>query len=56
MRVEGDFDLPVARAALFERLLDARLLARCIPGCEALEQLDPARYRAAVSVASPPNV
>lgn len=51
MRVEGDFDLPVARAALFERLLDPRLLARCIPGCEALEQIDPARYRAAVSVA-----
>jgi len=51
MRVEGDFALSVARPALFERLLDASLLARCIPGCEQLEQLDAARYRAAVAVA-----
>lgn len=51
MRVEGEFDMPVARAALFERLLDARLLAQCIPGCEQLERLDEARYRAAIAVA-----
>lgn len=50
MRVEGDFDMPLARAALFERLLDPRLMAQCIPGCEQLEQLDAARYRAAVAI------
>jgi carbon monoxide dehydrogenase subunit G len=47
--VEGTFELLVPRAVLYQRLLDARLLAQCIPGCEALERLDEARYKAGVA-------
>jgi carbon monoxide dehydrogenase subunit G len=51
VRVEGTFELLVPRAILYHRLLDARLLAQCIPGCEALERLDEARYKAGVAIA-----
>jgi carbon monoxide dehydrogenase subunit G len=49
--VEGAFELLVPRAILYERLLDARLLAQCIPGCDAVERIDASRYKADVSVA-----
>jgi uncharacterized protein len=48
--VEGAFELLVPRAILYQRLLDAKLLAQCIPGCEELERLDDARYRAGVAI------
>ena len=51
MLIEGAFELFVPRAALYERLLDAHLLAGCIPGCEAVERMDDARYKAAIGIA-----
>jgi carbon monoxide dehydrogenase subunit G len=49
--VEGAFELLVPRMVLYERLLDARLLAQCIPGCDVVERLDAARYKAGVAIA-----
>ena len=48
---KGTFELLVPRAVLYQRLLDARLLAQCIPGCEVVERLDAARYKAGVAIA-----
>lgn len=50
MRIEGAFHMPQPDALVYERLLDPRLLAQCIPGCESLEQMDELRYRAGVAI------
>lgn len=44
MRVDGSSDLAGSPAEVFPRLLDAEVLRRCIPGCEALEELGPNHY------------
>lgn len=51
MIIEGEFVVPVAADALVRHLFDARLMASCLPGCEALESIDDDRYRAVVAVA-----
>ena len=51
MRVEGAFEVAVPRDTLYRQLLDAKLLAQCIPGCETLERVDEARYKAGVAIA-----
>lgn len=42
--------MPRSHHVVYARLLDPALLAQCIPGCESLEQLDEARYRAGVAI------
>ena len=51
MLVDGQFTVRAAPEALMQHLLDARLMASCLPGCEALERLDDDRYNAQVAVA-----
>jgi carbon monoxide dehydrogenase subunit G len=51
LRIEGEFHMPQPDVLLYERLLDAGVLAQCIPGCESLERVDAVRYRAGVAVA-----
>jgi len=51
MLIDGQFTVTAPPQALMRHLFDARLMAECLPGCEALEQLDADRYRAAVGVA-----
>jgi carbon monoxide dehydrogenase subunit G len=51
MLIDGQFTVAAPPQALMRHLFDARLMAECLPGCEALEQLDPDRYRAVVGVA-----
>jgi uncharacterized protein len=51
MLVDGQFTVRAAPEALMQHLLDARLMASCLPGCEALERLDDDRYKAVVAVA-----
>lgn len=51
MLIDGQFTVAAPPQALMRHLFDARMMAECLPGCEALEQLDPDRYRAVVGVA-----
>ena len=51
MLIEGQFPVAAAPQALMQHLLDARLMASCVPGCESLEAIDDGRYRAVVVVA-----
>lgn len=51
MRIEGGFHMPQSNVSLYDRLLDPSLLAQCIPGCESLEKMDDARYKAGVAIA-----
>lgn len=49
MLIEGQFEvLGHAPAPLRERLLDAGLMASCVPGCEALERIDDSHYKAVI--------
>ena len=51
MRVDGAFEIDVPRETLFRSITDPALMAACVPGCENIEQIDPTRYRAVVTVA-----
>ncbi|MBL8378782.1 MAG: hypothetical protein JNM79_12995 [Burkholderiales bacterium] len=50
MRIDGTFEIQASREAVYERLIDTALMARCVPGCESVEQLDPVCYKALVVV------
>lgn len=50
MRIEGNFDISAARAAVYRHITDPGLMAKCVPGCETIEQLSPTSYRALVTV------
>jgi carbon monoxide dehydrogenase subunit G len=50
MLIEGAFELGVPRDALYKHIVNPELMASCIPGCEAVEQIGPASYRARVTV------
>ena len=51
MLIEGQFPIAAPPDALIGHLLDARLMASCLPGCESLEPLPDDRYRAVIVVA-----
>ena len=50
MRIEGNFDIAAPRDAVYRHVTDPGLMARCVPGCESIEQLSPASYRAMVTI------
>ncbi len=50
MRIEGNFDISAARAAVYRHITDPGLMALCVPGCETIERLSPTSYRALVAV------
>lgn len=50
LAAQGEVRLPAPPEAVFRVLLDPVALAKVIPGCNALEQVGPNRYRADVTV------
>src|SRR5690242_3428133 len=50
MVIDGRFRVAAPPERVLENLFDARLMAECLPGCEALEALADDRYRAVVVV------
>lgn len=50
MRIEGNFDVAASRDAVYRHITDPGLMARCVPGCESIEQVSPTGYRARVSI------
>lgn len=51
MHIEGQFDAGAPPAALMVHLLDAGLMASCLPGCESLERVGEDSYRATLAFA-----
>jgi len=46
----GSYLIPAPRQKVWEALNDPAVLARCIPGCEALDATGPGSFRAAVAL------
>jgi carbon monoxide dehydrogenase subunit G len=49
--VEGQFPVAAEPQSLMQHLLDARLMASCVPGCESVEAVDADSYRTVVVIA-----
>jgi carbon monoxide dehydrogenase subunit G len=49
--VEGRFQVAAEPHSLMQHLLDARLMASCVPGCESVEAVDADSYRTVVVIA-----
>lgn len=49
MKLEGGAEVEGTVEEVFDRLLDPALLARCIPGCERMEEVEPGVYETEVA-------
>ena len=50
MKIRGEASVEREREVVFERMLDPAILARCLPGCEKMEQIAPGAYRVTVKI------
>jgi uncharacterized protein len=50
MKLKGTFVVHAAREAVWDQIRNPGIMGGCIPGCEAIEQLDANSYRAIVGV------
>src|SRR5260370_7013445 len=50
MKLEGTFVVHAAREGVWDQIRNPGIMGGCIPGCEAIEQLDANSYRAIVGV------
>lgn len=50
MKLGGSFTVHAPRAVVWEKIRNPALMGECIPGCEAIEQLDAMSYRAVVGI------
>jgi uncharacterized protein len=46
MTMNGEYDLPVTRETVWEKLNDPATLKACIPGCEQLDKLSDTEFQA----------
>src|SRR3974390_667627 len=46
MTMNGEYQLPVARETVWQKLNDAETLKACIPGCESLDKLSDTEFQA----------
>jgi carbon monoxide dehydrogenase subunit G len=50
MKLEGTFVVRAAREVVWDQIRNPGIMGECIPGCEAVEQLDATSYRAIVGI------
>jgi hypothetical protein len=50
MKLEGTFVVHAARDAVWDKIRSPAIMGGCIPGCEAIEQIDANSFRAIVGV------
>ena len=50
MKIEGRHTLKVPSERVWEVLLDPKILAQCMPGCEDLKEIGPDQYEATVKI------
>src|SRR6201988_239420 len=46
MTMKGEYQIPIARVSVLEKLNDAETLKVCIPGCESLDKLSDTEFQA----------
>jgi len=51
MKIQGQYKLPVPQQKAYDALMDPDMLARTLPGCEALEPVGPDEYKMKMKVA-----
>lgn len=54
VEIKGEYQIASARERVWEALIDADVLKRCIPGCESLEQESDTEFKAKVTAAIGP--
>ena len=50
MKIEGRHTFKAPRERVWEVLLDPKILAQCMPGCEDLKEIGPDQYEATVKI------
>ncbi|MBI2992441.1 MAG: carbon monoxide dehydrogenase, partial [Deltaproteobacteria bacterium] len=50
MKIEGSYTFKAPRQRVWDVLLDPKIIAQCMPGCEGLTELAPDRYEATMKV------
>lgn len=50
MKVEGSYTFKAPRQKVWDVLLDPKIMAQCMPGCESLKEVGPDQYEATMKV------
>ncbi len=50
MKIEGSYQFNASRERVWEILQDPKVMAKCMPGCESMEEIGPDQYEATVKV------
>lgn len=50
MKIDGGYTFKAPRDKVWEILLDPKILAQCMPGCEGLTAIGPDRYEATMKI------
>ena len=50
MKIEGSYKFNAPREKVWQVLLDPKVMAQCIPGCEGLNEIGPDQYEATMKV------
>ena len=50
MKIEGSYTFKASRERVWDLLLDPKIMAQCMPGCEGLEEVGPDQYEATMKI------
>ena len=50
MKIEGSYTFKAPRDRVWQVLLDPKIMAQCMPGCESLQEVGPDQYEATMKV------
>ena len=50
MKIEGSYRFKAPRERVWEALLDPKIMAQCMPGCDGLNEVGPDRYEATMKI------
>lgn len=50
MKIEGTYTFKAPREKVWSVLLDPKIMAQCMPGCEGLKEVAPDRYEATMKI------
>lgn len=50
MKIDGTYTFNASRERVWQVLLDPKVLAQCVPGCETLNEVGPDKYEAIMKV------
>jgi uncharacterized protein len=50
LKIEGSYTFDAPRERVWQVLLDPKIMAQCMPGCESLKEVAPDQYEATMKV------